>query len=113
MTHILIPISLLKERIELAQKEDEAAILAGFSLAAQGAKCRASVYTLILGDKNLKQMSLDEEDIVVNKKIRDVWVSQVSMTFDQHIPKERLQVFEESLGRIFDCAYKQALKDLL
>ncbi len=63
MTHILIPISLLEKRIELAQKEDDAAREAGFPLAAQSSKCRASVYNLILKDKTLKQISLTEEDI--------------------------------------------------
>lgn len=99
-THILIPIKDIEDGIKILRRQTT-----------YEAQAIANSYESIL--KNYKQISLDEKDIEINQTIKSVWVSQVSMTFDQYIPKGRLKVFEESLGRIFDSAYKQALKDLL
>lgn len=105
-THLLIPIdfSVNMEDIDfhLSQIEDYE----------HGQKGHA-ITTIRKMIASAKQISLNEEDIVVNEIGRDTWVDQVTMINDIEPIERRLELLKKSLVNIYTAAYKQALKDLI
>ncbi len=62
--YLLIPVSLLEGRINLAKREEEICRQSDFELAGNSARTRGIVYEILLSDKSIKRVSLDKNNIL-------------------------------------------------